>query len=109
MPHKPQKKIRPWERKADDKPHARRTNPNREVYNTRRWQKVRALYLADHPFCECSECKARPVPLPANVVDHIVPINQGGDPWDDSNFQAMNSRCHNRKSGREAHEYNPHN
>lgn len=46
----------------------------------------------------CVECGD-----PSQVVDHIVPINQGGDPWSVDNMQAMCHACHNRKSGKEAH------
>ena len=42
------------------------------------------------------------MPLPSEVVDHITPINQGGATLDWNNLQAMNSKCHNKKSGREA-------
>lgn len=102
MPYKPHAKKRPWEPKKDNRPHARRLKPNSEFYNSRQWRKVRALYLQSHPFCECDECKSG-IPLPADTVDHIIPINKGGDPWAETNFQAMNHRCHNKKSGREAH------
>jgi 5-methylcytosine-specific restriction protein A len=104
MPTKPKQKRRPWEPKpATRQAHARRVNPNHDFYNSRRWRKVSKRYLQSHPFCECDECKTLPVPLPAQVVDHKRRINEGGDPWNENNFQAMNSRCHNRKSGKEAH------
>lgn len=104
MPIKPKKKRRPWEpTSATRQAHARRVKPNYDFYNSRKWRTVRALYLSTHPFCECEDCKRLPVPLPADVVDHITPINQGGDPLDENNFQAMNARCHNKKSGKEAH------
>lgn len=104
MPHKPQKKRRPWEpTPAARQAHARRINPNYDFYNSRQWRTVRAQYLATHPFCECNECNLLPVPLPADVVDHITPINQGGDLLNFKNLQSMNNRCHNKKSGKEAH------
>jgi 5-methylcytosine-specific restriction enzyme A len=59
----------------------------------RRWQKLRAAYLATHPLCECG-CG-----FPATVVDHRVPHN-GDDrlmyAW--SNLQAMTAQCHNAKT-----------
>ncbi|MEN8822303.1 MAG: HNH endonuclease [Abyssibacter sp.] len=80
---------------------ARRETASRRLY-TSAWRKARAGFLARHPLCECDECKQLDRVLPANVVDHIVPHR--GDRalfWDRSNWQAMNARCHNRKTARE--------
>jgi 5-methylcytosine-specific restriction protein A len=68
-----------------------RVSPSR-TYG-RRWQKLRAAYLAAHPACECG-CG-----YPASVVDHRLPHD--GDPrlmyaWD--NLQAMTKPCHDRKT-----------
>lgn len=59
----------------------------------RRWQKLRAAYLALHPLCECGCGYA------ATVVDHKRP--HMGDPalmysWD--NLSAMTKACHDRKT-----------
>jgi 5-methylcytosine-specific restriction protein A len=59
----------------------------------RRWQKLRAAYLAQNPLCECGCGYA------AAVVDHRIPHN--GDPaliyaWD--NLQAMTKPCHDKKT-----------
>lgn len=67
-----------------------------------RWQKYRAHFLRQHPLCACEDCKHRPVPLPADVVDHIIPHK--GDKtlfWDTKNHQPMNKRCHDKKTARE--------
>jgi predicted kinase len=37
------------------------------------------------------------------TVDHIKPIESGGDPWQMSNLQTMCFDCHQSKRGREAH------
>jgi len=37
----------------------------------------------------------------AEVVDHIIPVEQGGAFWDEANHQAMCNGCHNRKRGEE--------
>lgn len=70
---------------------AARPSPSR-TYG-RRWQKLRAAYLATHPLCECG-CGH-----PATVVDHRQPHN-GNDrlmyAWD--NLQAMTKQCHDRKT-----------
>jgi 5-methylcytosine-specific restriction protein A len=70
---------------------ARRASPSR-IYG-RRWQKLRAAYLARHPLCECGCGQA------AAVVDHIRP--HGGDlalVFDWTNLQALAKTCHDRKT-----------
>jgi 5-methylcytosine-specific restriction protein A len=65
-----------------------------------RWRKARETFLRQHPLCECPECLAGKLrAMPATVVDHIVPHK--GDQrlfWDQSNWQAMAKRCHDRKT-----------
>lgn len=74
---------------------------NTSFYHSTPWRKLTKAFLKSHPLCQCDECKLRIVPLPAEHSDHIVPIKDGGDPlaWD--NLQALNRRCHNRKSAKE--------
>lgn len=64
-----------------------------------RWQHESKRFLLAHPFCECKDCRKSSNPLPATVVDHIIPHK--GDPdlfWDISNWQSMAKRCHDRKT-----------
>jgi 5-methylcytosine-specific restriction protein A len=68
---------------------ASRPSPSR-IYG-RRWQKLRAAYLATHPLCECG-CGH-----PAQVVHHKRAHHR--DPallhdWD--NLQALTKQCHDR-------------
>jgi 5-methylcytosine-specific restriction protein A len=72
---------------------ATRVSPSR-TYG-RRWQKVRAAYLATHPICECDDqCGGV-----ATVVDHREAHN-GNDrlmyDWD--NLRSMTKQCHDRKT-----------
>lgn len=60
----------------------------------RRWEEYRANYLAQNP--DCQQCGD-----PATVVDHIVPVEQGGSFWDPRNHQPMCKRCHDAKSATE--------
>lgn len=73
-------------RKPDTRPGAR------ERGYTRRWEVERAAFLRLNR--KCCRCSAEAV-----VVDHIVP-HKGDDRlfWDRSNWQAMCSTCHNRKT-----------
>lgn len=72
---------------------AARPSPSR-TYG-RRWQKLRAMYLAHHPLCECEDNCGRP----AVVVDHRVPHNGNAAlmyAWD--NLRAMTKACHDKKT-----------
>jgi 5-methylcytosine-specific restriction enzyme A len=62
------------------------------------WQKLREAYLRDNPYCV--QCMSDGVITAARVVDHIVPLRQGGSS-DAGNLQALCDRCHNRKRQRE--------
>lgn len=75
-----------------------------------RWQKARAVFLRQHPLCQCPTCDEgnKRVTL-ATVVDHKIPHR--GDKtlfWDRSNWQALAKQCHDsykqrlEKSGIEA-------
>ena len=80
--------VQPWsERKAQYV--ATRVSPSR-VYG-RRWQKLRAAYLAQHPICECGCGHV------ATVVHHKQPHH--GDTallLDWENLQALTKPCHDR-------------
>ena len=91
---------RPWmkERKAFS---GERVAPNRSFYHSSAWRALRNRFIADHPLC--AECLEKGVITPATVVDHIKPINEGGEPLDENNLQSLCARCHNKKSAREAH------
>jgi 5-methylcytosine-specific restriction endonuclease McrA len=69
------------------------THRNREIYNSRRWKYLRRAVLFDEPLCQCGEI--------ATDVDHITPIDQGGDPYSRANLQPLCSSCHGRKTKRE--------
>jgi 5-methylcytosine-specific restriction endonuclease McrA len=60
-------------------------------YYTSEWKKARKEFLLEHPICVCCG-------RPAVIVDHVVPIKDGGDPLEPSNLQALCWSCHSRKS-----------
>jgi 5-methylcytosine-specific restriction protein A len=68
--------------------------PRPHPYNRRRWKLARRRQLFEDPLC--NECG-----MMATDVDHIVPINQGGDTWASSNLQSLCHACHSAKSARE--------
>lgn len=92
------KMVRPWQRETRPaEPHSNRER--QDFYHTNRWRVISQGYRKDHPLCE--ECKKNGLTVPSEVTDHIKPINQGGNPYDRDNFQALCSKCHARKSARE--------
>lgn len=56
--------CRPKERQRTGKP----------LYNSKRWKQIRAEQLATYPACQWPDCHRM-----ANQVDHLLPIEVGGD------------------------------
>lgn len=75
----------------------------RERGYTGAWERARAAFLRKHPLCQCDDCQeGKRRVTAAQVVDHKVPHK--GDMrlfWDSSNWQAMATECHNRKTARD--------
>ena len=65
-------------------------------YKTPEWLFARKKQLEQHPFCE--ECLKEGKRKKATMVDHIIPIKQGGDKFASSNLQSLCWGCHSRKS-----------
>ena len=71
------------------------TNP---FYNSPEWRNARKEYLEQHPCCiRCGR--------PAKIVDHIIPLKDGGAALDERNFQPLCWSCHSRKSIKEGSRY----
>lgn len=71
-----------------------RLAPRSSFYHQRRWRRLSARFRAEHPAC--ATCGAA-----TWCVDHIVAIEDGCDPWDETNMQALCRPCHLDKSHRE--------
>ena len=69
-------------------------------YGTQAWKRLRNAKIKSMPLCEI--CNATGRIKAAQVVDHISPIDDGGDPWAWDNLQSLCTACHNRKTGKEA-------
>jgi 5-methylcytosine-specific restriction enzyme A len=76
---------------------------NEEFYQGKLWKATRRSYIAAHPLCE--ECQRKGVTTEGKVVDHVVPIKQGGDLYKIQNLQTLCDRCHAIKSGKERSRY----
>lgn len=82
-------------------PRHARSNPGSErseyhrtngwFYSSARWRRFRLWFLRRHPICV--GC-----PAPAEQVDHIEPIAQGGAVLDESNCQSLCASCHSKKT-----------
>ncbi|WP_234734513.1 HNH endonuclease [Tellurirhabdus bombi] len=98
---------RPWQkaRPATPAPQQGRKNPNRKIYATERWKRESAEFRRKNPLCaECLKQDVLTDVTPGGgkgVTDHIIPINQGADPWNQTNWQSLCKHCHNAKSGRD--------
>ena len=69
-------------------------------YSTQRWQRVRRFKLRQNPLCEL--CIKVGYIEPATTVDHIVPINKGGDPFPGLyRLMSLCASCHNQKTRHE--------
>lgn len=73
----------------------RKTGEYNTFYKKTPWRNLRQLQLTDEPLCR--ECKQ-----PATMVDHIIPIKQGGELLDQKNLQSMCDSCHARKRAQES-------
>lgn len=71
---------------------ARRPSARRRGYDAE-WQRVRAEHLRAEPTCRA--CGAR-----AGIVDHVVPIAEGGARGH-GNLQSLCRSCHGRKTARD--------
>lgn len=52
-----------------------------------------------HPLCE--QCERDGKSTPAELVDHIVELIDGGDSMAEDNLQALCRKCHAKKTRRE--------
>jgi 5-methylcytosine-specific restriction protein A len=80
---------RPWD---EDK---RRGNAAERGYDSQ-WRDFSKHYLAAHPLCRWCEEDGRVTP--AVLVDHIVPLDEGGAKYDPTNLQPLDRRCHGIKT-----------
>ena len=66
-----------------------------------RWQKIRKVKLAMNPLCECQDCKEAHRITIANVVHHIVAIDENPSlRLDIDNLMSMSRACHEVEHGR---------
>lgn len=76
-----------------------KTKQEQRLYNSVRWKRLRADYLADHPLCE--RCKEQGFYVPAVDVHHRRPTATGRTPdemerlcYSPTNLMALCIPCH---------------
>ena len=68
-----------------------RDNFSKSFYKSPEWLLIKKRQLERQPFCE--ECLKKGERVKATIVDHIVPIKQGGDKYNSSNLQSKRVIC----------------
>ena len=61
-----------------------------------RWERVRMAHLHAEPLCR--RCASLGYTTAATLVDHILPIADGGAVLDEENLQSLCIRCHGIKT-----------
>src|SRR5262245_29111116 len=70
-----------------------RCRSNQDRIDGSKWRKLRALVLAEEPYCAvCGR--------PSSEVDHIVPLQLGGDAYARSNLRGLCKRCNASKGAK---------
>jgi 5-methylcytosine-specific restriction protein A len=73
---------------------------NSKIYNSARWRRLSNKKRTVTPFCE--DCEDQGITTLANVVDHIVELNDNPKlayAW--SNLRSLCHACHNKKTAEE--------
>jgi len=68
-------------------------------YHTARWTRESRAFRQAHPLCE--KCREEGVTYPAEVVDHIIPLEICLDPWDKNNWQSLCRKHNNIKAAQD--------
>jgi 5-methylcytosine-specific restriction protein A len=75
-----------------------REGRRRREYNSL-WQKFRAVYLSLHPICV--KCESKGYVVPAVLIHHVKPLDEGGSKYNEDNLQALCNDCHEEIHGKD--------
>lgn len=75
-------------------------SPASGLHNSKRWRKTARLHKQQNPLCV--ECLKEGISNPVDHTDHIVPVRDGGDPYDPDNMQSLCKSHHFEKTMQEA-------
>lgn len=93
MPTQPKRDKPPVKRARD-----LRGSASKRGYD-RTWQRLQSLVLSDEPLCRM--CGLRGLVVAATLVDHIVPLNGGGERLTMHNLQPLCVSCHAKKTAQD--------
>jgi len=82
----------------------RERSPSSTVTWRAKWKRLRANYIEKHRQPDntwlCAVCD-RPITSIGDVqVDHVRPVSEGGEPFDESNFRLAHARCNRSLGGK---------
>ncbi len=97
LPRKPGEKILREIKRAKDRDYNRARPAIHDFYNSSSWRRLREYVRHRNPLC--AECLKHGIITQGVIVDHIVPISDGGAMMDIKNLQVLCSACHNKKHG----------
>jgi hypothetical protein len=69
-----------------------RRKAQRKLYGSQRWERVRAMVLERDGYM-CQVKASKKCRTTANVVDHIIRPEEGGEPYDPANLRASCRSC----------------
>lgn len=80
--------------------HSSRPPRGPRIYDRKRWTILRRAVLYEESLCRA--CLAQGKETIATLVDHMIPLEDGGAPWDRDNLQPL---CHEHHSVKTAEEH----
>jgi len=93
MPRMPTKVHGESNRKNTKKKNWLRDQSHKKIYNSQKWRNFREFYIQNNPVCESEGCTQA-----GYFVDHIHPISEGGDIFNEDNVQTLCPSCNGRKT-----------
>jgi 5-methylcytosine-specific restriction enzyme A len=84
--------------RAQERDYDANRRQNAALYHSARWRKVRAHVLRRSPLCV--ECEREGRTTVAQIVHHIVPVSEGGAPFDPDGLRGVCRPCHGRLHAR---------
>jgi 5-methylcytosine-specific restriction protein A len=94
---KPKSKQRPWGTKPALRPMQFRKSS--DFYHTSQWTKESKAFREANPLCR--PCQEEGIIYPAEMVDHIIPLEICKDPWDHNNWQPICRKHNNKKAAQD--------
>ena len=103
MPNAPKVKRKPW---TKERQQHKRVKDMRWFYNSRKWRTFSKQYKIENPTC--IHCELEGIVSATKVTDHVEVYEVAPEGFDLDNLNAkymqpLCKKCHNSKSGREAH------